>query len=88
MRMKAYLSSLSILAMIASTAVPASAQNVAPQNDATQATRSANDALLTFLPFDDKTDFEDAKRGLIAPLPTEMDGPGRRWQRHLGPPEI
>lgn len=72
MRIKAYLSSLFILAMISSTSVPASAQNVAPQNDATQATRAANDALLTFLPFDDKTDFEDAKRGLIAPLPTEM----------------
>ena len=40
--------------------------------DATDATRAANAELLKILPFDDTSDFADAKRGLIAPLPPEM----------------
>ena len=36
--------------------------------DATDATREANDALGKYLPFSDKSDFEDAKRGFIATL--------------------
>src|SRR6188474_2703563 len=39
--------------------------------DATQATRAANDALLGELPFEDTRDFDEAARGLIAPLPDE-----------------
>ncbi|WP_037501126.1 alkyl/aryl-sulfatase [Solirubrobacter soli] len=39
--------------------------------DATPATRAANDALLGELPFEDTRDFEEAARGLIAPLPDE-----------------
>lgn len=39
--------------------------------DATQSTIDANAALLDYLPFDDTTDFDDAMRGLIAPLPSE-----------------
>lgn len=42
------------------------------RNDATDATRAANAELLDMLPFGDTTDFDDAKRGLIAPLPTTM----------------
>lgn len=41
-------------------------------NPATDATKAANDALLKKLPFDDTSDFDDAKRGLIAPLPPEV----------------
>ena len=40
-----------------------------PRKDATEATKSANAALLQVLPFSDRSDFENAKRGLIAPLP-------------------
>jgi alkyl sulfatase BDS1-like metallo-beta-lactamase superfamily hydrolase len=72
MRIGRYLSGLSIVALIASGAGPTYAQTPAPQNDATEATRAANDALLTQLPFNDTSDFDNAKRGLIAPLPTEM----------------
>jgi alkyl sulfatase BDS1-like metallo-beta-lactamase superfamily hydrolase len=36
---------------------------------ASEATKAANDALLKAYPFGDKQDFENAKRGLIAPLP-------------------
>ncbi|MDX0635855.1 MBL fold metallo-hydrolase [Sinorhizobium medicae] len=67
-----YLSSLSLIAIVAAGTIPAYAQDAATQKDATEATRAANNALLTQLPFDDTSDFDDAKRGLIAPLPTEM----------------
>jgi alkyl sulfatase BDS1-like metallo-beta-lactamase superfamily hydrolase len=42
------------------------------QKDATEATQKANDALLNQLPFSDKTDFTDAHKGFIAPLPQEV----------------
>lgn len=42
------------------------------RKDATAATKAANDALLNTLPFADKSDFEDAKRGFIAPLPSDV----------------
>src|SRR5690606_31443939 len=38
---------------------------------ATETTRAKNDALLQAYPFADKQDFENAKKGLIAPLPNE-----------------
>nr|WP_188419928.1 alkyl sulfatase dimerization domain-containing protein [Oxalicibacterium solurbis] len=42
------------------------------RKDATQPTKAANDKLLKELPFSDKTDFDNARRGLLAPLPQEM----------------
>lgn len=39
------------------------------RKDATDATKQVNSQLLTQLPFSDTSDFDDAKRGLIAPLP-------------------
>lgn len=43
---------------------------------ATEATKAANDALLQELPFNDKTSFELAHKGFIAPLPSEpVKGP-------------
>lgn len=33
-----------------------------------RATRAANDALVAALPFEDRRDFEEAARGLVAPL--------------------
>ncbi|MCD2180872.1 hypothetical protein [Rhizobium sp. GN54] len=63
---------LSIIALIAGSGAPAHSQDAAAQKDATAATRAANDALLTQLPFDDTSDFDDAKRGLIAPLPADV----------------
>jgi alkyl sulfatase BDS1-like metallo-beta-lactamase superfamily hydrolase len=44
-------------------------QTADPRRDATSATRAANDALASSLPFEDRRDFEEAARGLIAPLP-------------------
>jgi alkyl sulfatase BDS1-like metallo-beta-lactamase superfamily hydrolase len=40
-----------------------------PRKDASAATRAANEALAKSLPFEDRRDFEEAGRGLIAPLP-------------------
>lgn len=53
------------------------------QKDASEATRSVLRATAATLPFDDTTDFDDARRGLIAPLPdggriTNGDG-GTVW---------
>lgn len=50
---------------------------VAQSNEAMQATRTINDAFLKALPFGDRADFEDAKRGFIATLPDGViPGPG------------
>jgi alkyl sulfatase BDS1-like metallo-beta-lactamase superfamily hydrolase len=48
------------------------AEATAQSKDAEPATRAANDALLNSLPFNDRADFEDAKRGHVAPLPDEI----------------
>ena len=50
----------------------AGAQDVAKSNDAEAATKASNARFLAELPFSDKEDFENAKRGLIAPLPGEQ----------------
>lgn len=50
--------------------LPAIAQEVA--KGATAQTKSANDALYGQLPFTDKTDFSNAHKGFIAPLPQEL----------------
>ncbi|MBL0721381.1 MAG: hypothetical protein JJV88_02240 [Sulfurovum sp.] len=38
------------------------------QKEATEFTKKANNKLLSYLPFDDKTDFKNAKRGFVATL--------------------
>lgn len=40
--------------------------------DATAATQQANNALYNQLPFSDNTDFTDAHKGFIAPIPQEV----------------
>jgi alkyl sulfatase BDS1-like metallo-beta-lactamase superfamily hydrolase len=51
-------------------AIPIHAQDA--RKDATDATKAANDKLLKALPFSDTTDFDNARKGLIAPLPKEL----------------
>lgn len=49
----------------------------AQSRDAEVATRVVNDAFLSALPFSDRTDFDDARRGFIATLPDGViAGPG------------
>jgi alkyl sulfatase BDS1-like metallo-beta-lactamase superfamily hydrolase len=55
-------------------ALPATAQDD-PRKDASKTTQQTNDKLFAYLPFDDKTDFEDANRGKLADLPAEMIQP-------------
>ncbi|TDP24378.1 hypothetical protein DFO52_101144 [Enterobacter sp. AG326] len=40
--------------------------------DATAATQQANNALFNQLPFSDNTDFTNAHKGFIAPIPQEI----------------
>lgn len=54
---------------LASQAFAAEAEKPKP---ATQSTKTANDALLKELPFNDKTSFELAHKGFIAPLPSTV----------------
>ena len=72
MRIRNHIGILSILAVISSGSPPALAQVAETPKDATAATQAANAELLKSLPFGDKTDFTDAKRGLIAPLPPDV----------------
>lgn len=51
---------------------PQIALSQAQRGGATEATKAANAAVLDVLPFSDRQAFEDARRGLIAPLPQEM----------------
>jgi len=46
--------------------------NTAPAAEVTAATAAVHAQLLDYLPFDDNTDFEDAKRGLIAQWPEDQ----------------
>ena len=67
------LAGLSVLALAAGgTLTPASAQDQDVRKDATASTKAANDALKQELPFENKTDFENAHRGFIAALPSEV----------------
>ena len=52
---------------------------LAQSRDAEPATRAANDAFTKSLPFSDRADFDDARRGFIATLPDGViAGPGGR----------
>jgi alkyl sulfatase BDS1-like metallo-beta-lactamase superfamily hydrolase len=53
-------------------AVSFAAQAHDARKDATQATKAANSKLLNELPFSDTTDFDNARKGRIAPLPQEL----------------
>lgn len=53
-------------------ATQALAQGPDRRNAATETTRKVNASLLQQLPFADKSDFEHAHKGFIAPLPTEL----------------
>lgn len=66
-----FMSSLRIASLLAGvlfTAAPLSSA-FAQSKDAEPASRAVNDTFLKTLPFSDRADFEDAKRGFIATLP-------------------
>lgn len=53
-------------------ATTAAAAPADARNDATAATKAANAELLNALPFSDKTDFENAHKGFLAPIPSAV----------------
>ena len=70
MKLNQIAKNLALAGMLSSLSITAFA--AAPQQDATPATREANQALYRKLPFADKTDFNNAHQGFIAPLPSTM----------------
>ncbi len=70
MKLNQIAKNLALAGMLSSLSITAFA--AAPQQDATPATREANQALYNKLPFADKTDFNNAHQGFIAPLPPAM----------------
>jgi alkyl sulfatase BDS1-like metallo-beta-lactamase superfamily hydrolase len=72
MRLNAIVSSLALAGILTTVALPSFAEEAQAQKDATAATKQANDALLQQLPFSDNTDFTNAHKGFIAPLPQDV----------------
>jgi alkyl sulfatase BDS1-like metallo-beta-lactamase superfamily hydrolase len=73
MQMRAVSVRVLLAALVAGSVVwAAAAQDSDPRKDATGATKRANSALLSQLPFNDTSDFNDAHKGLIAALPSEL----------------
>lgn len=70
MRLNAIAASLALAGLFISFSPNALAAE-APK-DATAATQQANNALYSQLPFDDNTDFTDAHKGFIAPIPQDV----------------
>ncbi|MGB9095254.1 alkyl/aryl-sulfatase [Erwinia sp.] len=70
MRLKPLAKIMAIAGLLSGFTVSAFAETT--PKDATEATTKANDALLNQLPFSDKTDFTDAHKGFIAPLPQDV----------------
>src|SRR5882757_2123693 len=74
-RLRTTLASVAALTTLALHGSAAFAQS----RDAEPATRAANDAFTKSLPFSDRADFDDAKRGFVATLPDGViAGPGGR----------
>src|SRR4051794_34614845 len=70
MKLSQFLSVVSVLGLVAGMTASASAQD--QRKDATAATKTANQRLLSELPFSDGSDFDNAQRGFIAPLPSDV----------------
>lgn len=74
-----FMPSLRIASLLAAALLSAApfSSSFAQSKDAEPASRAVNDAFLKTLPFSDRADFEDAKRGFIATLPDGIvPGPG------------
>lgn len=70
MRLKPIVKSFALAGLLTTIAMPGLAQETT--KDATAATKQANNALYEQLPFSDNTDFTNAHKGFIAPLPQEI----------------
>ena len=63
MRPTAFPTGLATPSLATALACPAFAQDQDPRKNATDATKAANATLLNELPFADRSDFENARRG-------------------------
>ncbi|PNS13278.1 hypothetical protein COO59_00155 [Mixta theicola] len=70
MRLNPLVKSMALAGLVTALAGPVYAED--GPREATEATKQANDALYNQLPFSDNTDFTDAHKGFIAPLPQEV----------------
>ncbi len=70
MKLKPVIRSLALAGLLTTITVPVFAQ-AGPQ-EATEATKQANNALYNKLPFSDNTDFTNAHKGFIAAIPQEV----------------
>jgi alkyl sulfatase BDS1-like metallo-beta-lactamase superfamily hydrolase len=70
MRLNMIARSLAVAGLLTTLSVTAATE--APTNDATAATKQANEALYSKLPFSDNTDFTNAHKGFIAALPQQV----------------
>ena len=70
MRLTRFLSVASVLSLALGMTGSVQAQD--SRKDATAATKAANQRLLSELPFADKSDFDNAQRGFIAALPSDI----------------
>jgi alkyl sulfatase BDS1-like metallo-beta-lactamase superfamily hydrolase len=84
MKLNQIAKNLALAGMLSSLSITAFA--AAPQQDATPATREANQALYRKLPFADKTDFNNAHQGFIAPC--RDDAQRRTGKYYLGSRQI
>ncbi|KFC11289.1 putative hydrolase [Trabulsiella guamensis ATCC 49490] len=78
MKLNKIISALLFAGLFTSISFPSLAQT--EPKDATSATKTANDALLNQLPFNDNTDFTNAHKGFITALPPDVihDAQGKR----------
>ncbi len=72
MKLKILVNAMTVAGLLSTSlvATPAMAQSTA--KEATTHTKANNDALYGQLPFFDKTDFSNAHKGFIAPLPQDV----------------
>lgn len=70
MKLNMIVRSLALAGILGSVSLPLLAAE--PSKDATAPTQQANNALYNQLPFSDNTDFTNAHKGFIAPLPQEV----------------
>ncbi|MGX1743802.1 alkyl/aryl-sulfatase [Bosea sp. NPDC055353] len=69
---KSRLITTTALSMMLLAGIVPAAQSQDARKDASAATKAYNQRLLNELPFSDKSDFDNARRGLVAPLPAAM----------------
>ncbi len=72
MKLKTLVNAMTVAGLVSTSLVAAPAMAQSTAKEATTHTKANNDALYGQLPFFDKTDFSNAHKGFIAPLPQDV----------------